>query len=161
MPRWSDPPVQSDAVSTEKTPVTGVDAVRGEPPRRRMSLRGRVRRVNRTLAVLLGSMLVLNLAVLVYLLGMLHPQLVHDTVGVRALREVNFGMLNQETGIRGALLTHDSTFLAPYRTGVTQVEANRQALTDDLGRDGHLRNEVDDLLAKADEWQRTFAEPTV
>jgi signal transduction histidine kinase len=76
------------------------------------------------------------------------PQLIQASTLTTAL-------LNQETGVRGYLLTGQRDFLAPYEQGKQQ---QTQAATElrDLGAEPGTQEgtDLDDVLAKAGEWQR-------
>ena len=69
--------------------------------------------------------------------------------------------LDEETGIRGYLLTRDSAFLQPYAQGVSAQRAASSRLRSALvGRPDLLRM-VDDAEGAASNWETGFAVPVV
>ncbi|MCW2567549.1 MAG: diguanylate cyclase with sensor [Mycobacterium sp.] len=81
----------------------------------------------------------------------LRPELAHAAQVQDALRDLHTGMLDQETGLRGYLLTGDQGFLAPYRAGVSTAEGARARLAED----GTAT--VGAVIAAADEWERRWS----
>ena len=88
-----------------------------------------------------------------------------DQVGpaVSSAQNVNAGLVDQETGLRGFTLVPDQVFLEPYLGG-TRMEA--EAVARLRGLDGLPEQEA--YLARLDEterlagrWRQEFAEPTI
>ena len=75
--------------------------------------------------------------------------------------QLELALVNQETGVRGYVLSADPVFLQPYTTGLKQQRSSAAAL------DGHLAD-LPDLLTlagraerAASTWQEEFATPAV
>jgi HAMP domain-containing protein len=92
----------------------------GVPP----SLAEHLRRVFRATGLLLAAVAVINGAVFAFLLWRLGPALDTTIGGAQAIRESHEGMLDQETGLRGYLLTDDEEFLEPYEAGLASMRAS-------------------------------------
>jgi signal transduction histidine kinase len=67
-------------------------------------------------------------------------------------------LLNEETGVRGYVLTGRDTFLTPYATGNA---AERTAFADLAGLGGALGSDVNRVRAAANAWRDTYADPAV
>ncbi len=76
-------------------------------------------------------------------------------------QELLTAYLNQETGVRGFVLSHDTSFLQPYDEGVADVKTLRQQLSGLIGRDRALAP----LLAVAETrgvaWSSQFGVPAI
>lgn len=122
------------------------------------------RRLWRPLAVILGLLVFLGAAGVVAVLV--------STAQVTALAKVYApaaeanaaalqGMLNAETSIRGYTLTHDPSFLAPYRAAVgtvlPEIDAVRTALAG--GGDHHSDGAIATERSLAAQWLSTVAAP--
>jgi signal transduction histidine kinase len=68
-------------------------------------------------------------------------------------------LVNQETGIRGYGLSGQTQFLAPYTDGLTQQKAATAQLRTLLAGDSEDITALDDVLARAAQWQQQIAEP--
>jgi signal transduction histidine kinase len=72
-------------------------------------------------------------------------------------------LLNQETAVRGFVITGDPTFLDPDQQGVTQQQAATQRLRD-LAAASHwsqLTSSLDAVVAAAGAWRTHYADPTI
>ncbi|MGH3829040.1 MAG: sensor histidine kinase [Pseudonocardiaceae bacterium] len=72
-------------------------------------------------------------------------------------------LVNQETGVRGFVITGKADFLAPYQQGRQQEDAVLVTLRR-LGAARprpELTTELDEILARARAWQADYAEPTI
>lgn len=79
----------------------------------------------------------------------------------RELDEFQTAMLNQETGLRGYLLTGSETSLEPYRDGV-QAFGNAIAQLRQLVGDNAIESErLVEAEAAGRDWQTTVAEPVI
>jgi PAS domain S-box-containing protein len=67
-------------------------------------------------------------------------------------------MVDQETGLRGFLITHDPTFLQPYREANQQLEPEFTALFGLLKRDPEQTARLQRLKAGFQAWQQEAAE---
>ncbi len=76
----------------------------------------------------------------------------------RSAKDLNRALLDQETGLRGFVLTGEQSFLVPYLDG--QNAATRSE--DDVrGLVGGLDGRVDRIAALAQQWRTEYAEPTI
>ena len=73
------------------------------------------------------------------------------------LQNATDGMLDQETGVRGYLITGDEKFLEPYHRGGTAYAAAIQALKDLIVNPGQ-RSRVNELNELATDWRTRIAE---
>jgi diguanylate cyclase (GGDEF)-like protein len=76
-----------------------------------------------------------------------------STHALAAQQKMLIAMLDQETGLRGYINTHDVRFLEPYRIGRAQLE---QAIADErrYATDANDDAQVDTQVAIARKWQR-------
>jgi signal transduction histidine kinase len=77
--------------------------------------------------------------------------------------DVEISMLDQETGLRGYVLSGEESFLAPYRDGRRNTEAALRTLQGQLRYDAvrPLRPQVEAIVAAAHDWERNYADPTM
>jgi len=78
-----------------------------------------------------------------------------------ASRELGYGLVDQETGVRGYLLSGNPSFLAPYYSGVaiqTQQVSQLRRLTTGLPS---ARAELAQVQAGATAWRTQYAEPSI
>ena len=80
-------------------------------------------------AIVAMSLCVALTALLVNLL-VVHPQMERAYANRKAEQAVHRGALDQETGMRGYLLTREGEFLEPYREGRAEIRAGLRALGD-------------------------------
>ncbi|MEV0617369.1 ATP-binding protein [Nonomuraea sp. NPDC050404] len=69
-------------------------------------------------------------------------------------------LIDQETGVRGYLLTRDRQFLRPYAEGVTAEERSRARVAALLAGHPGLVRELNAITARSAAWRRDFAAPT-
>ncbi len=74
---------------------------------------------------------------------------------------LNASLVDQETGARGFVLTGESTFLAPYRSGVRQADQLIDRLHSLYGPGTTGRLAVDAVRRSADTWRSEIAEPEI
>lgn len=89
----------------------------------------------------------------------LGPQAARYRAAARAVRRAHLGLIDQETGLRGFLLSRDPRFLEPYRRGTDiMAESNlilaRQLSGDDLFGEAHLAFRLTQQV-----WRSQWAEP--
>lgn len=108
------------------------------------SLADHLRRVFRATGLLLAAVVVINGAVFAFLYWRIAPALDTAVAGAQAVREAHEGMLDQETGLRGYLLTGDDAFLAPYERGVAATAEAVARADEELASVGRFSG---DLLA--------------
>jgi methyl-accepting chemotaxis protein len=70
-------------------------------------------------------------------------------------------MIDQETGIRGYLISAEDAFLAPYRTGQTRLETTQAALRSEWVASADQVARLDAFLALASTWRNNVAEPEI
>lgn len=75
-----------------------------------------------------------------------------------ALNQVSQGLVDQETGERGYVITHDPSFLEPYVVGQRVVDDGLRELERLLGEDAVLGAAVDRLEARVSAWRQVGAE---
>ncbi|MEU4509853.1 CHASE3 domain-containing protein [Nonomuraea wenchangensis] len=70
-------------------------------------------------------------------------------------------LLNQETGVRGYLLTGRRDFLDPYTAGVRAEQSGVERIAALLQEHPELVAEVEAVRAEAASWRRAYAEPAI
>ena len=78
---------------------------------------------------------------------------------LEALQDGHVAMVNQETGLRGFLVTRDLRFLEPYRSGTEDLRRFDAALTELARDDAGTAGLVADLQAAEQRWILAWAEP--
>jgi signal transduction histidine kinase len=115
-------------------------------------------------AILMAFVVILGAAGLTATLAM-RSQLryLSDNLGLarQANTDVLLDMTNAETGLRGYLLSHDRTFLQPYRSGTGALPGSFATVERHLGDDTLARNQLAAQQAAASEWYRNYAEPII
>ncbi|MEO7195882.1 MAG: ATP-binding protein [Pseudonocardiaceae bacterium] len=92
--------------------------------------------------------------------AVLADQLDPALLGVQTL---DTALVNQETGVRGFVITGKADFLVPYQQGRQQEDAALVTLRR-LGATRprpELTTDLDEILARARAWQADYAEPTI
>jgi diguanylate cyclase (GGDEF)-like protein len=79
----------------------------------------------------------------------------------RAVRLAHLGMLNQETGVRGFLLSRDPAFLAPYNAGVDSMAENNVILAHQLAGDHRFGDAHLAFRLAQQVWRSQWADPIV
>jgi signal transduction histidine kinase len=79
----------------------------------------------------------------------------------RTTSYVLVSLLNEETGVRGYLLTGERSFLAPYHQGMRQTAADLRTLNRLVGPYPDLRPRLRAAERAADVWQAQYAGPAV
>lgn len=80
---------------------------------------------------------------------------------IRSLGEFRAAMLNQETGLRGFLLTGRQTSLEPYRSGSTDLEGSMVKLRVATAGSPAEAELLDAAIASARAWQEKIAKPAI
>src|SRR5579859_5562298 len=106
-----------------------------------------------------GAAVVVAVLVLGTLIFDLQPRLATLAAGKDALAVVHQGMLDEETGLRGYLLTDEDSYLEPYRQGVVERSRGDFEAVRDLGRDATVERPLQDAEAAADTWSLQWAVP--
>jgi signal transduction histidine kinase len=86
-----------------------------------------------------------------------------DRVGpaVRAAQQLSAAQLDQETGVRGFLLTGQRLFLDPYYAGIDRSNAAVSALRASVGELPEIGPEVDAAVQAEQDWRAAYAEPVI
>ncbi len=110
--------------------------------------------------VVIGLVLAATLPFALYVLR-IEDQIQHElepaSVGARRLLS---GALDQETGLRGYLITGDPTFLTPYDTGEQRETSLEQSLAA-LPLDHQERANLTATVASLHVWQTNYADPEI
>ncbi|MEU1090670.1 CHASE3 domain-containing protein [Streptomyces sp. NPDC005576] len=70
-------------------------------------------------------------------------------------------LLNQETGVRGFVLTGDDSFLEPYRQGQRDEKKRLSQVRGLTGSEQPYAGDLDRIAVAAEEWRTTQAEPLI
>jgi len=81
--------------------------------------------------------------------------------GARDVRNAQLAMIDQETGIRGFLLTGDEKFLQPYRNGVRNVTAANAEAVQELSGERALARPLLDMRLAQQAWTDRWASAAV
>jgi signal transduction histidine kinase len=88
-----------------------------------------------------------------------------DQLGPTALaaNDIEIAMLDQETGLRGFVLSGEDEFLEPYDTGRANAEAAIKRMQTQLQYDSvaEFRAEIDEIVEAARDWEFNYADPTI
>jgi signal transduction histidine kinase/CheY-like chemotaxis protein len=124
----------------------------------------------RPLAVLLRRPLLVGLAALTavalttvalvtVVVVVLGARVEHADRMLEGLQDGHIAMVNQETGLRGFLVTRDLRFLEPYRSGVEELDRLDASMRRLTGDDAGTAGLVADLRDAQRRWTTTWAEP--
>ncbi len=69
--------------------------------------------------------------------------------------------VDQESGVRGFVLSEDQSFLEPYLVGTTRADAAERAIRNELRDEPDLLGLVGEFDAATDAWRRDNAEPLI
>lgn len=108
---------------------------------------------------LLALALLVQLVGAFLVVGPLQRTLAADIDALRQATTAHEAMLDEETGLRGYILSGDATFLAPYRAGQEQLAAADAALFDVVHEDSALSRLTLDLRLSEQAWTSGWAEP--
>ena len=70
-------------------------------------------------------------------------------------------MIDQESGLRGYLITRDRDFLRPYEQGTRVEQGAVRRIEPLIGGDSRLEEDLDRVRAAAEAWRRDYAEPLI
>jgi len=116
-----------------------------------------LQRVFRATGVLLAVVVVLNAALFAYLLGWLGPELESTIDNGRLVREMHEAMLDQETGLRGYLLTGEAKVLEPYTEGRVALDHATAAAERELAA-GELSGDFLAMRLAQQRWMEQWAD---
>lgn len=81
----------------------------------------------------------------------------HTYKVLQALDSINMAMVNQETGVRGYLISGDSKFLAPYKSGQIDFQENFSRLTNLTSDNASQQDRLSTLQRAATAWSSDIA----
>jgi signal transduction histidine kinase len=70
-------------------------------------------------------------------------------------------LINQETGVRGYIITHQRSFLQPYDQGLRTGPADLATVRNLIGPYPRLRADLRTVVARADVWHSAYALPSI
>ncbi len=129
----------------------------GEPV---VSVRDMLRRTTRDSLGAIVTAVAIGMLTTGVLLLLIQPRLEEDIDAGRTLRLASRAMLDQETGLRGYLLTRDPQFLEPLRSGQESLEARNEELAD-LFSGEERSTELFDRVVEAERTWTDFVEPAL
>ena len=104
-------------------------AALGEEPRAQAgSVVSRLGRSFRAIELGVMTLLLVTAGSAAVVLAVYHPRIENTSDAATGLREAHAGLLDQETGLRGFLITRDAKFLQPYRQGLDETRAGNGAV---------------------------------
>ncbi len=125
------------------------------------SLRGRLRILLLASTATLVVVIVLGV---VFAVQLVHAsdELVERTQPARiAAKELEVAVLDQETGVRGLVISAEPSFLEPYERGrAAQLEATN-TIEDSLRGNTEIADELAEIDARSDRWRSEVAEPAL
>jgi signal transduction histidine kinase len=78
-----------------------------------------------------------------------------------AAGQLQAGLRDQETGVRGFLLSADRQFLTPYYEGQDAEHAAAQVIRQRMGHHADMIADLDAIETAAAEWRKGYAEPVI
>ena len=112
----------------------------------------------RTVIAGLAVIILLGVGLLTWTSLYSRPMINRYQVGLAALQASHTAMLDQETGVRGYLVTGDTRYLAPYRQGRIAMAAAEDGMLP-LAREADLTRPVLDVLVTQRAWSDGWATP--
>jgi len=125
------------------------------------SLRDLLRRRTRMAAVVLGLLTVTTLAPIVFVLSSTTPQVIRAGDILDALQDAHVAMVDQETGLRGMLLTGDRQFLQPFEKGAGAQRDLDAKLTAWAAGSPELAASIGRLQSAQRRWVEDFVTPVL
>jgi signal transduction histidine kinase/DNA-binding response OmpR family regulator/HPt (histidine-containing phosphotransfer) domain-containing protein len=129
----------------------------GEAP----GLAAQLRRILRPVAGALVFAMLTTAAVFGLVLWSIRPETTRLIAAGRAARLSHEAMLDQQTGLRGWLLTRDPRFLEPYRNGVDALTGRNRDMTRLLGSNPDLATLAGGLVRAQAAWIEGWARGVV
>jgi signal transduction histidine kinase/CheY-like chemotaxis protein len=124
-------------------------------------LAGRLRSSQRLFIVAVGAAGLVTAVVLGVILFVIGPRRTDLIDAGRATRKGHQAMLNQETGVRGYLLTGEAEFLEPYRAGRSALGPANAKVADLVRGDPRLTNLESAMTGAQRDWEARWAELAV
>jgi CHASE3 domain sensor protein len=133
----------------------------GRPPRpARLTLRARLTLLLGISAVVLGVAAVILFSSLAALTTDRTLVVLELDPAVIAVRDLRAAMLDQETAVRGYVLTRETDFLDPYDEGQTAALVAAAELEPVVSRDPRTAADFEAFQRSVDRWRSEFAEPS-
>jgi diguanylate cyclase (GGDEF)-like protein len=111
--------------------------------------------------VFFGSLVAVAFVITALLYGIawmwLTPELERSRVAVRTESEIHAAMLDQESGLRGYLLTRDLHFIEPYARGQVALTRASQMLTVSIGAVPELAEAMLETRLAQERWREQWA----
>ncbi|MBV9286024.1 MAG: diguanylate cyclase, partial [Acidimicrobiia bacterium] len=128
---------------------------------RRDSLAGRLRRAFSVVLLGVGATALVSAAVFGYVFLRARPEEHRYLLAGQEARLAHAAMIDQETGIRGYLLSGERQFLSPYLTGTRELRTEEALLIRRIGGDSQLAHLVIDRRVAEQAWFDQWATPAV
>ncbi|WP_193608619.1 response regulator [Nocardioides lijunqiniae] len=122
-----------------------------------MQLSRQVGRVSRTAILAVAGAALTNIALLGYLGLHADPVTARASDAGREIRLAHLAMLDQETGLRAFLITGNDSDLAPYETGVADLEEHLAEAREDLADEPEILALLDTQEEAIDRWSERWA----
>jgi diguanylate cyclase (GGDEF)-like protein len=142
-------PIPAEPLPVEPLPV--------EPLPPSASIVGGLRRSFLTIQATLAILLLVGLGSLGGVLESYHPKIQQLSLAADGVRDAHAGLLDQETGLRGFLLTQKTEFLKPYYKGQGEVSVGNATLLD-AGSDRKLVDEILNVRVAEQAWITGWAD---
>ncbi|MBV8387209.1 MAG: CHASE3 domain-containing protein, partial [Acidimicrobiia bacterium] len=128
---------------------------------RRDSLAGRLRRAFSVVLLGITATALVSAGVFGYVFLRARPEEHRFLLAGQEARLAHSAMVDQETGIRGYLLSGERLYLAPYLTGTRELRTEETRLVRDVGGDQGLAHLVIDRRVAEQAWFDQWATPAV
>ena len=123
------------------------------------TLTGRVARLAHVVLAALGAATLVSAGVLLLLVAVQAPRAQQATDGARAIRLSHLAMVDQETSLRGYLLTGEESFLGPYERGRAELRRQHEAARRAFADDPEQLQRLATLQARQATWLQEWADP--
>lgn len=90
-----------------------------------------------------------------------NAEAVHTYEVMRTVRQLSMAKVDQETGLRGYMLTADSSFLEPYNNGVRNFDASFARVSELTKDNPEQQARLRTIKEASDAWNREVAEPMI
>ena len=131
------------------------------PTRRGRPLQALLRRPLRVGTAALTTVAFVTLAFALVVVAVIGPRVDRANEMLSALQDGHIAMINQETGLRGFLVTREPRFLEPYWKGVTDLERADAALAALVAEEPEIEEAFAELELAEQAFIEEWAEPTL
>ena len=128
---------------------------------RRDSLAGRLHRAFSVVLVGIAATALVSAGVFAYVFLKARPEEHRLLLAGQEARLAHSAMVDQETGVRGYLLSGERVYLTPYLTGTRDLRNEETLLVRDIGGDRNLAHLVIDRRVAEQAWFDQWATPAV